>query len=178
VQLGKDDAVPLSRAGHALAYVVQDFDAGARFINRALSLNPNLASAWLSRGYLKVWIGDPETAEKDFAHFYRLSPVDPLMPVALSGSAFAHLFAGRYDEATSHAEQALQESPNLHPALRVSVAANALAGRLEHAKKILERLRQIDPALRVSNLTNLTPLCRSEDLDRYAQGMRMAGLPD
>src|SRR5262249_30875846 len=60
VQLGKDDAVVLSMAGHALAYVVQDFDAGQLFIDRALALNPNLARAWSASGWLWVWMGDPE----------------------------------------------------------------------------------------------------------------------
>jgi tetratricopeptide (TPR) repeat protein len=100
------------------------------------------------------------------------------MPRQLSGSAFAHFFVGRYDEARSQAEQALQESPNLHPALRVSVASNALAGRIERARDVLLRLRHIDPALRVSNLGDITPLRRPEDISKYAEAMRKAGLPE
>jgi TolB-like protein len=45
-ELGPDDAVALSRGGHALGYVVGDLDAAATFIERALVLNPNLAGAW------------------------------------------------------------------------------------------------------------------------------------
>src|SRR5262249_9850086 len=56
VQLSKDDAIVLSRAGHTLAYVVHEFDAGRLFIDRALTLNPNLANAWLSSVWLRVWI--------------------------------------------------------------------------------------------------------------------------
>jgi TolB-like protein len=178
VQLGKDDAVPLSRGGHTLAFVVHDLDAGAFFIDRALVLNPNLASAWLSSGMVRLWIGEPDIAVKHFAHFKRMSPVDPLMPVAMSGSAVAHFFAGRHAEALLQAEQALQESPNLHPALRISAAINAFAGQLERAEKIMARLRQIDPALRVSNLKDLTPYRRPEDMAKFAEAMRKAGLPD
>src|SRR5262249_8424591 len=57
VQLGADDAVALARGGHALAYVVEDFDAGRLFVDRALALNPNLAPAWFASGWLRVWIG-------------------------------------------------------------------------------------------------------------------------
>ena len=64
VELGKGDAAALCRAGHTLAYVVEDFDGGALFIDRALLLNPNLASAWYSSGWLRVWIGEPEVAIK------------------------------------------------------------------------------------------------------------------
>ena len=41
VELGRDDAIALSRAGHALVDVVRDFDTGAHCIERALVLNPN-----------------------------------------------------------------------------------------------------------------------------------------
>jgi len=180
VELGKDDAVVLFRAGHALAYVVHDFDAGQLFIDRALALNPNLARAWSSSCWLRVWMGDTDTAIRHFAQFKRLSPspLDPAMPRMQAGIAFAHFFAGRYDEACSQAEQALQESPNLHQALRISVASNALAGRIERARDVLSRLRQIDPALRVSNLGDITPLRRPQDIARYAEAMRKAGLAE
>jgi TolB-like protein len=178
VELGKDDAGVLCRAGHALAYVVREFDAGQVFIDRAIALNSNLASAWRASGWLRIWIGDPDTAVRHFAHFKRLSPLDPAMPDVLSASAFAHFFAGRYDEACAQAEQALQQSPNHHQFLRVSVASNALAGRMDRARTALARLRQIDPALRVSNLSDLTPLLRAEDAARYAEAMRKAGLAE
>jgi TolB-like protein len=177
VQLGKDDAVSLSRASIVLAYVVRDLDAGAHLIDRALVINPNLAIAWYSSGWIKIWIGEPDLALRHFANFKRLSPLDPLMHLAQTGNAYAHLYAGRYDEAMSQAEQALQESPNLTPALRVSAVANALAGRIEQAQNIMARLRQIDPAFRVSNLKDLTPLRRPEDIAKLAEGMRRAGLP-
>jgi len=123
-------------------------------------------------------MGDPETAIQHFAQFKRLSPLDITTPRMLGGGAFAHFFAGRYDEACSQAEQALQESPNLHPALRACAAAHALAGRIERARAAMMRLRQIDPKLRVSNLGDLTPLQRPEDKARYAEAMRKAGLPE
>jgi len=178
VQLGKDDAIPLARGGHTLAYVAHQLDAGALFIDRALALNPNLASAWLASGWLRVWIGEPDKAAGHFARFERISPLDPSTPMAESGNAFAHFFAGRYDEASAQAEQTLQESPNLHPALRAAAASNALAGRTAAAQEMLACLRRIDPGLRVSNLKEITPLRRPQDIERYEEGMRVAGLPE
>ena len=46
VELGGDDAVALTRSGHALAHLTDDLDGGIALIDRALVLNPNLASAW------------------------------------------------------------------------------------------------------------------------------------
>ena len=178
VELGKEDAVSLSRAGFALAYLVHDFDTATFLIDRALVLNRNLASAWASSGWLRVFAGEPEVGIQHFAHFKRLSPLDPLMPMAHSGCAFAHMFCGRYAEAILLAEQALRQNPSLHTALRSAAAANALAGNIERAQEIMARLCQMDPALRLSNLKDLPPLRRREDISTYAQAMRQAGLPE
>jgi len=178
VELGKDDAIALSRAGYALAYVVEDFDAGALFIDRALMLNPNLASARFASAALRLWIGEPEIAIEHLARFMRISPLDPRLPWIRSASAFAHVFAGRYDEAVQFGEQALSEQPNSHQVLRSAALSYALAGRLEQARKTMGRLRQIDPTLRLSNLKDQIPLQRAEDLAKYVEGMRLAGLPE
>ena len=45
-RLGENDAVALAAAAHALAYVVHDLDTAAIFVERALTLDPNLAAAW------------------------------------------------------------------------------------------------------------------------------------
>jgi tetratricopeptide (TPR) repeat protein len=178
VELGKDDAVALSRAGHTLAYVVEDFDAGALFIERARTLNPNLGSAWYASGWLGVWIGEPQAAIEHLERFMRMSPLDPALALARNAIALAHVFAGRYDEAVRHAEQALSEQPNSPLALRAAATSYALAGRIKQARKVMTRLREIDPALRISNLNDRSPLQRPQDIAKYAEGMRIAELPE
>ena len=47
------------------------------------------------------------------------------------------------------------------------------------AESAVARLRQLDPALRVSNLRDLNaPYRRAEDIVRYEEGLRKAGLPE
>jgi tetratricopeptide (TPR) repeat protein len=107
----------------------------------------------------------------------RLSPFEPLMPSIHAGIAFAHFIAGHYDKASSLAERVLRQKPDLHVALRVAAASYALAGQHTDAQKEIVRLLQIDPLLRISDLKGLTPLCL-QDLARYEEGMRKAGLPE
>ncbi len=179
VELGRDDAAVLSAAGFALAYVVGDLDDGAAYIDRALALNPNLAVAWLDSGSARLWLGEPDLAIEHLARAMRLSPLDPLIGIMQAETAHAHFFAGRYDVASSWAGMALREGPDSLNALRIAVASNALAGRLEQAQKMLARLRQFDPALRVSNLRDrLGPYRRPEDVARFEEGLRRAGLPE
>jgi tetratricopeptide (TPR) repeat protein len=96
-----------------------------------------------------------------------------------NGTAFAHFFLGRYDEAASWAAMALQENPDYQPGLRIAAASNAMAGRLDEAHQAVARLRQLNPALRVSTLKDVAgPFRRAEDLSRYEEGLRQAGLPE
>ena len=59
VELGRDDAVALTRGGHALGHLAGELDGGIALIDRALVLNPNLASAWFLGGFLKFGTANP-----------------------------------------------------------------------------------------------------------------------
>jgi predicted Zn-dependent protease len=120
-----------------------------------------------------------EAAIERFARAMRLSPLDPSLLVMRAGTAHAHFFLGRYDEAASWVAMTLQENPDIQGGLRIDAASNAMAGRLEQAHKAGARLRQLNPALRVSNLKDvLGPYRRAEDVSRYEEGLRQAGLPE
>src|SRR6185295_3815419 len=96
------------------------------------------------------------------------APVDSRMFAWQYYIALAHLLAGRYDEATSWAERALRDNPNMSSPGRVAAVSHALAGRLPDARQIMERIRKLDPDLRLSNLGDLLPpFRRAEDRARY-----------
>src|SRR5262249_24762262 len=86
---------------------------------------------------------------EEFEGAMRLSPLDPLTYFFCTGMAFAHAFAGRYDEAVSWATKALHEQPNFAAALRVAAIANALSDRMVEARAAMACLREVDPALRL-----------------------------
>jgi TolB-like protein len=179
VELGKDDAIALATSGYALMYVACDLWEGATLIDRALALNSNLAEAWSNGGWAKNWLGEPELAIERFARAMRLSPVDLTAGRMRSGTAYAHFLLGHYDEAASWAALALQDNPELQPALRQAAASHAMAGRADQAHKAMARLRQLNPTLRISNLKDvLGPYQHAEDFARYAEGLRRAGLPE
>src|SRR5690242_5813056 len=178
IDLGRDDAVALSRGGHALAHLTNDLTGGIAFVDRALVLNPNLASAWFLAGFLRTWNGEPDAAVEHFDHAMRLSPLDPELYRAQAGLAAAHLFAGRFDAASSWAEKAFRELPSFLMVVCVIAASHALAGRLDEARRAMEHLRELDPTLCVSHLTDWIPIRRPEDLATFADGLRKAGLPE
>jgi TolB-like protein/Flp pilus assembly protein TadD len=178
VELGRDDAVALTRSGHALAHLAGDLDGGIALIDRALVLNPNLAAAWFLGGFLRVWHGEPDGAVEFFERAMRLSPRDPEMYRMQAGMAVAHLFAGRFDAASAWAERASRDLPNFLMVVAIIAASHALAGRTAEARRAMDHLRQLDSGLRISNLGDWLPIHRPQDLATFADALRRAGLPE
>jgi tetratricopeptide (TPR) repeat protein len=178
VEVGKDDAVALSTAGWALGRVVGDLDAAPSLIDRALSLNPNLAVAWLASGFVSILLGKGDEGIERLTHAMRLSPLDPQMAIMLVGMACAHLVAGRCEEASTWASKALAEQPNHGPAARIAAVSHALAGHPEQAAKAMARVRAVDPALRISDVGDRFPFRQPQDYARLVEGLRKAGVPE
>ena len=178
VRLGGDDSVALCMGGYSLAFVAHEFDDAAAFMDRGLLVNPNLAQGWMLSGWLRVWRGEPELALEHVAHAMRLSPLDPSIYAIHGAMACAHFLASRYGPASSWAEKSMRENPNFLLAICISAASDALAGRLEQAQGGLARALECDPDLHASNLRDLAPFRRAEDLATFAKGLRKAGLPE
>ena len=177
-EFGRDDAVALSTAGIATAFVLRDLAGAAELLDRSLELNPSLAWAWLSSGWVKVWLGEPEAAIGCVNRALRLSPHDTQRFNMRTAMASAHFVAGRYAEALSWAVMALREKPEFTLASCAAAASAALAGRQVEAEQALTVMRQREPSLAISSLAEWLPCKRPQDLERWAEGLRKAGLPE
>jgi TolB-like protein len=178
LELGRDDAVALTRGGHALPHFGGDLDTGIAHVDRALVLNPNLAAAWYLSAFQRVSSGEHDEAIERFAQAMRLSPLDPEIFQMQTGTAMAHMFARRFDAASAWADKASKELPGILRVAAFSASSHALAGRLEKARDALLHVRNLDPALRISNLKDWVVLRRADDLATFVEGMRKAGLPE
>jgi adenylate cyclase len=175
---GREDAVALSSAGFALAYIAEELEEGATLIERALMLNPNLAWAWFYSGWVKIYLGEPDTAIQHAKQAMRLSPNDTYAFSMRAVIAYGHLIAGRFSEAVPWAEMAVRERPNHLTSWRALAASCALSGRQEQAYKAVARLRDLDPALRLSSLKDVLLFRRPQDWALLTNGLRQAGLPE
>ena len=168
----------IARSGHALSHFTGDIDSGIAFLDKALALNPNLATAWFISGFLRIWNGDPDGAIERLERGMRLSLLDPEMFRMQAGLAMAHLLAGRFDTASSWAEKAIRELSSFLIVAGVIAASHALAGRADEAQRAMHHVRKLDPLLRISNIKDWLPFLRPDDLATFAEGLRKAGLPE
>ena len=120
--------------------VVGELNEGAALIEQALTLNPNLALSWNLGGWVRLWLNQPDAAIDHFARAMRLSPLDVGFHGAETGTAFAHLRARRYEEASLWAEKALRDQPRSADAAQAVALSSALVGDLEKAKEAIRRL--------------------------------------
>ena len=152
--------------------------AALRLVDRALVLDPNLAAAWFLGGFLRTERGDPDQAIEFFTRAMRFSPLDPEMFRMQAGMALAHLFAGRFESASSWAEKAYRDLPSFLMVVAVIAASHALAGRMEDAKRAMHHMRRLDPTLRISNLKDWLPDPPAGGSRDVCGGLRKAGLPE
>ena len=175
-RLDRNDPTAMCMGAYAQAYIAHEFEDAVLAMELALAVNPSQAQAWSLSAWLRIWRGEPDIAFEHVARAMRLSPIDPAMFGMQGAMAYAHFLTGDYESASLWAERSMREGPNFLLSMCNFAASNALAGRVEPSA--IGRVLQRDPNLRLSNLRDLTPFRRPEDLDRFFKALQKAGLPD
>jgi len=178
LELDKDDPTVLALAGQTLALFVGEVEEGAALLARAISLDPNLAAARFWNGWVQIYLGDHDAAIEQFQVGLRMSPLDLRIFLAQRGMAYAHFFAGRYEDASSWAKIYVQQNPKHVVAHRILMACHAMSGRVEEARQACVLALQLDPTQRISRIKDWGPWRRAEYIERLAQAFRIAGMPE
>jgi TolB-like protein/Tfp pilus assembly protein PilF len=178
LRLDRNDARVLAFSGHSLGFVCRHYEEAAALLEEAVRLDPNLAVGWTWRGTSRNRFGQPELAISDLERAMRLSPRDAFMFLTHGQMAAAHLFAGRYDEAVQWADSSLRLLPHHVTAHRVLVAAHALAGRTDAARRTWLVYRKLDPETRLTTLSERLAIPSGPSLAKFAEGLRLAGMPE
>jgi hypothetical protein len=94
-------------------------------------------------------------------------------------TAFVHFIAGRYEEALVAGGRSLAITPQNAVASNAAAAASAtLLGRMDQARAALTQVMSADPKLRLATLRSRFPIVRDDDFNRFAEALRLAGLPE
>jgi TolB-like protein len=74
IEMGKNDPGALWMGAHALSYFVRAHGPAASALDRALTLNPNSAHAWMASGWVSCLRNQPEPAIEAFHRAIRAEP--------------------------------------------------------------------------------------------------------
>jgi TolB-like protein len=171
------DAFTLARCGHALTYFEHEYDRGLSMVEQAVALNPNLAVAWYSRGWVTLMCGDAERAIESFDQMIRLSPLDPQRISAWLGTSWALFCLERFEEGCAFANKAIQVSADAN-ILAAYIANSASAGRAAEARQAAGRLLKLQPDFRAPYGREVLPSRSPKVRELIVAAFRTAGLPD
>jgi DNA-binding SARP family transcriptional activator/TolB-like protein len=164
-------------AGHVRAFVQRRPLEAAALHDRALELNPNLAAAWALSAITQVVLGQLPEAERRYARYKALSPLDPYSFMFDGLFAAMHLLKRDYNAAATIGRAVTQFNPGYSAGYKPYLAALGHLGRVQEALVVLRRLLTIEPGLTVERCLRAFPLERQADRDHYAEGLRLANVP-
>jgi adenylate cyclase len=177
LEIDPNDPETLATFGRMTAYFTNDFETAIEMVDRAVALNPNLASSWSQRGFTYLSAGvQAEEAMLSFERFIRVSPLDPLLYINLTGMALALIALGRFDEAVAVAKKALRQNETYVTTYRCLAAAFAQLGRQAEARQAAARALDLIPGFRISAWMGRVP--GQIKPKQFIDGLRLAGLPE
>ncbi len=178
VVLDPFDARGLTIAGHVRAFLHRRLREAVALHERALSLNPNLAMAWALSAIAFAYMGDPEEAERRNNRYKSLSPLDPHAFFFDAFFILIHLLKRDYESAVAAGRSVSEMNPSFSATYKPYLAALGHLGRTQEAAAVRRRLLAIEPDFTVERFIATSPLERESDRDHYAEGLRLAGVPE
>ena len=165
----------LSGAALFFANVLMDAGIADAIVEQALAINPNLASAWVQRGWISMFLGRHEPALEQFQCAMRLNPLDEIHRME-AGLAAANFFLRRFEIALSWATKSIARRKDYAIALRFALVSYAMLGRIADAQVMQARLREA--GLTLAQIKKYMPYQRQEDVGLYLEAFRIAGMPE
>ncbi len=177
IAAGGDDATALGVAAFVVGILERDYDTAFSAFGRALALSPSSALALSFSSLIRAYAGDDAIAVEQAEQALRLSPFDSLIFLPYVGLAYAHLFAGRFEEAVIAAGRAAQANPRFIIPLVLRTAALVGLGRDDEAELSARHLLELQPEFTIGSYTgsNFTSV---ERLEMFADALQRAGLPE
>jgi len=150
-----------------------------------IARNPGEPTAYRELGLNKLYLGQTEAAVEWFGRADRIAPHDPHRWTWLQGLGRALIQLGRDAEAADALRASLASNPGFLRARALLAAAEALAGDAENARRSMTEFMAAEPAMTIRQFMEQrshVPLSAvdarySQENDRIAHGLRLAGMP-
>jgi adenylate cyclase len=172
-----DDTVV--RAYFAKAAMLQAqgrFDEAEVIGRRVVDLEPNYADGHAQLAFGLANSGKHEESLLEIAKAYQLNPI--YSQIYMYVRAIALFMDQRYDEAALLLEQAIERNPSFDRVHVLLASVYGHLGRIDDANWTVTEVLTLRPELTLQRERSNSAYRRSEDKDRYIEGLRMAGFPE
>jgi TolB-like protein len=178
IRLDPNNAEALGIYAHYCAVADRDFDTALHYFDRALRLNPSLASNWALSSLTCSYIGQPDVALQRLMRYRELAPLDPYSSFFETCYTIAYVFKGDYERAIIVGRRAVNALPDFVNGYKPLIAALGHLGRSDEAKPYIDTLLSLEPNFTVERHGQVYPFKKAGDRRRYLQGLRRAGVPE
>ena len=177
-RLDPNDPTVLTEAAFALAHLNSDLATAIPWLDRAIALNPNSATAYGMGALVRNMAGDYALAAQHVDRAIRLSPFDPHMTAFMVARGMSHLLRRQLPEAVQWMRKATQISSFHSPAFLCLASSLAYAGQIDEARIAIRRLLELNPMSSMSWIRRRYPVLPKGDYEYLLEGARLAGLPE
>jgi TolB-like protein len=139
-----DDPNVLARVAANADLLEDDYGAAVALLERALTLNPGCASAWVNYGMVRARAGETDAAIENFRTALRLDPLGPQQPRTIGLIGRALFQQGRFSEAVPMLKEFAQHVDTPMAQSFLAAAYGHLAQASE-AQAALARYRAFSP---------------------------------
>ena len=172
-----DDRDPLA-LGHAGMHqlFLGNHDQSIAFAKQALAEAPGMDSPYYSLGWFQMFNDTPLEGIENLKRAMRLSPIVTAPRSTILGTAYRN--AGQLELAVATLENTVKRFPAFISGRVALASVYVLIGKEKEAKQEAREILRIDPAYTVARYTTPNLYRNKETMDRWAECLRKAGIPD
>ena len=144
----------------------------------ALQKAPNDVMTLVFACWSYVWLGMPQNALDCAEKSISIARSHPWTLPSIAGGAVANLMLRRYEKAIEMANMGLGQTQNYLSLFSASASAYAHMGRLEEAHGAVDNILRIYPGRTLGFMWKTGSFIKNEFTLHYAEGLKLAGMPE
>ncbi|MCL5778945.1 tetratricopeptide repeat protein [Limibaculum sp. FT325] len=152
------------------------FDDAIAAARRAIALDPNYADGYAILGLTLIYAGEVDEGIAAIETAIKLNPRAPFYYQQNLG--LAYYLSGRYEDAATALESVLARNPHFLQGHLLLAATYAQIDRLPDAEWEIAEAQSLSPGISISHERLTGQFRDSDDMSRYIEGLRKAGLPE
>jgi len=156
--------------------IKRQYDEAIKECERAVELNPNGAEAHLNLGFILTCSGKPGLGIQFINRAFRLNPIPP--PRYYYVSAMVHRANRQHEKAIELSKKSLSGTPDQLQVYIILAASYISLNRTEEARKAAMEILRIEPKFSLEYYVKMLPLKNQAAVDKLAEELRKAGLPE
>jgi len=172
-----DDRDPLA-LGHAGMHqlFLGNHDQSIAFAKQALAEAPGMDSPYYSLGWFQMFNDTPLKGIENLKRAMRLSPIVTAPRSTILGTAYRN--AGQLELAVATLENTVSRFPAFISGRVALASCYVLIGKEHEAKQEAREILRRDPAYTIARYTTPNLYRNKETMSKWAEALRVAGIPD